>query len=446
MPAIAPFRGIRYPDRGAALSALLSPPYDVISPEARAGLASQSPHNAVHLILDPERPGDGPGDNRYLRAANRFTAWLAEGALRRDPRPALYPLEQAFVAPDGRQHVRRGLIAAVRLHDFRDGVVLPHEGTLAAPKADRLELLKTTRANLSPVFGLYQDERNQTQAALAAALSSEPVGEADTADGVHHRLWRVDDPAAVAAVQRLLAERRVLIADGHHRYAAALGYRDLADAAAPGLLPDAGHRWVLMFLCSTSDPGLLIFPTHRAVSGLRDFRAAGLASRLERFFRVETIAEDLRRTSGRAWAVSRLADHLGKSTAFLVVTADDQKARLVALRDDADLSSLAMPRNENLRALDVTVLHAAVLQGAMGLSPASQERQENLTYLRDAGEAVSRTLSGEFQAAFLLNPTPLWQVQAVAESGEVMPQKSTWFHPKIPAGLVFREVDPRGGP
>ena len=445
MPAIAPFCGIRYAARGQALSALLAPPYDVVTPEAREALAARSPHNAVHLILDRERPGDGPGDNRYLRAARRFTGWLADGTLRRDPRPALYPLEQVFVAPDGRQHVRRGVVAAVRLHDFRDGAVLPHEGTLAAPKADRLELLKTVRANLSPVFGLHHDERNQAQTALAPALAAEPVGEADTADGVHHRLWRVEDPVAVAAVQRLLAERRILIADGHHRYAAALGYRDLVDAAAPGLPPDAGHRWVLMFLCSTGDPGLVIFPTHRAVSGLRDFRAAGLAARLERFFRVETISEDVRKTSGRAWAVSRLAEHLGKSTAFLMVTGEDQKARLLTLRDDADLAGLSLPSDENLRALDVTVLHA-VLQGALGLSPASQERQENLTYLKDAGEAVSRTLAGDFQAAFLLNPTPLWQVQAVAESGEVMPQKSTWFHPKVPAGLVFREVDPRGGP
>ncbi|HEU4383713.1 MAG TPA: DUF1015 domain-containing protein [Anaeromyxobacteraceae bacterium] len=446
MPAIAPFCGIRYPVRGPALSALLSPPYDVIGPAEQAALMAQDPHNAVHLVLDPQRPGDGPGDNRYLRAAHRFAAWLGDGTLRRDPRPALYPLEQVFVAPDGRQHVRRGFVAAVRLHDFREGVVLPHEGTLAAPKADRLELLKTVRANLSPVFGLYQDEHNRAQVALAAALSSEPASEADTADGVHHRLWRVDEPAVLAAVQRVLSDRRILIADGHHRYAASLGYRDLVDAAAPGLPPDAGHRWALMFLCSTSDPGLVIFPTHRAVSGLRDFRVAHLAARLDRLFRVETIAEDVRWTSGRAWAISRLAEHLDRSTAFLMVTAEDRKARLLTLRDDADLSSLPLPRNESLRALDVTVLHAAVMQGALGLSPASQERQENLTYLRDAGEAVGRTLAGEFQAAFLLNPTPLWQVEAVAESGEVMPQKSTWFHPKVPAGLVFREVDPRGGP
>jgi uncharacterized protein (DUF1015 family) len=444
MPAIAPFRGIRYAAQGHALSMLLSPPYDVITPEAREALAARSPHNAVHLILDRERPGDGPEENKHRRAARRFADWLGDGTLRRDPRPALYPLEQVFVAPDGRQHARRGVVAAVRLHDFRDGVVLPHEGTLAAAKADRLEILKTVRVNLSPVFGLFQDERDRAQAALAPALGAEPVAEAETGDGVRHRLWRVEDPAIVGAVQRLLAERRVLIADGHHRYAAALGYRDLVDAAAPGLPPGAAHRWVLMFLCSTSDPGLVIYPTHRAISGLRDFRAADMAARLDRFFRVETIAEDVRKASGLAWAVSRLAEHLGKSAAFLMLTGEDQRARLLVLRDDADLAGLSLPRNENLRALDVTVLHAAVLQGALGLPPISQERQENLTYLEDAGEAVRRALAGEFQAVFLLNPTPMWQVQAVAESGEVMPQKSTWFHPKVPAGLVFRDADPRG--
>src|SRR5574341_1070610 len=188
MPDIAPFCGIRYAARGAALSAVLSPPYDVVTPEVQAVLEARSPHNAVHLILDRQRSGDGPGDDRYRRAARRFAAWLADGTLRRDPRPALYPLEQVFVAPDGRQHARRGVVAAVRLHDFRDGVVLPHEGTLAAPKADRLELLKAVRANLSPVFGLYQDERNQAQAVLAAALGAEPVAEAETGDGVPHRL------------------------------------------------------------------------------------------------------------------------------------------------------------------------------------------------------------------------------------------------------------------
>jgi uncharacterized protein (DUF1015 family) len=443
MPSLAPFRGIRHAAKGP-LSRLLAPPYDVVSPAQRDELAARSPHNAVHLILEPVQPGDGAGENRHTRAARRFAEWLEQGVLKQDPRPAVYPLEQTFVSPDGRQRARRGVVAAVRLHAFRDGVILPHESTLAAPRADRLELLRQVKANLSPVFGLYEDERNQALASLSTALTGDPVAIADTDDGVFHRMWKVEDPAAIAAVQRILADKRVLVADGHHRYEAALAYRDELDAREPGLPSDGGHRYVLMFLCSMSDPGMVIYPTHRLLSGLRGFRAAELLARLEKLFAVETLSEDIRWPSGRAWAVSKLGDHLGKSTAFLMVTAEDQRARILTLRDEAALSGANLPRNENLRALDVTVLHGVVFQGLLGLSLESQEKQENLHYVKDSGEAVARTLSGECQVAFLANPTPMWQVQAVAESGEVMPQKSTWFHPKIPAGLVMRAVDPHG--
>jgi uncharacterized protein (DUF1015 family) len=446
MPGLAPFRGIRYAARGLALSGLVAPPYDVIAPPQREELAARSPNNVVHLILDPDRPGDQPGANKYTRAARTFAGWLEQGALKRDPKPALYPLEQTFVAHDGRQRTRRGFLAAVRLHAYRERIILPHEATLAGPRADRLELVKHVRANLSPIFGLYEDPRNEAWGALASQLGAEPVGEADTGDGVHHRLWRAEDPAAAAAVQKALVEKRVLVADGHHRYEAALAYRDWLDSQEADLPPDGGHRWVLMFLCSTSDPGMVIYPTHRLLTRLTGLQLADLLARLAPFFRVEDIREDIRWPSGRAWAMTRLGDHLGKSTAFLMVSAEDHTARLLTLRDEADLSGLELPRNENLRDLDVTILHGVIFQGLLGLSAASQERQENLGYVKDAGEAVSRVLAGEVQLAFLLNPTPMWQVQAVAESGETMPQKSTWFHPKIPAGLVMRAIDPRGPP
>jgi uncharacterized protein (DUF1015 family) len=445
MPALAPFRGIRYA-APAELSSLICPPYDVITPELRDALAARSPHNLVHLVLDRERPGDGPADNRYTRAARSFREWQEQGILKRDPRPALYPLEQSFPAPDGRPMVRRGFLAAVRLHDFGEKVIVPHECTLPAVQADRLALVSEVRANLSPVFGLYEDDANVVIHALAASFGGEAVAQADSDDGVHHRMWRVEDPEIIAAVRKILAARQVLIADGHHRYEAALAYRDRLVRAEPGLPADGGHQHVLMFLCSTSDPGLVIYPTHRALAGLIGFRLADLLERLPRYFRVETIAEDVRRPAGRAWAVSKLSEHLGKSSAFLMVTAEDQKGRILTLMDEADLSGLPLPKNENLRALDVTALHGIVFQALLGLSPASVGRQENVRYLLDAGEAVARTLAGEFQVAFLLNPTPMWQVQAVGEAGETMPQKSTYFYPKIPGGMVFREIDPRGAP
>jgi uncharacterized protein (DUF1015 family) len=443
MAEIAPFRGIRYAaSRGRALGQLIAPPYDLVSQEQRDELLRRSPENVIHLTLGEERTGDGPGENRYTRAAGYFRRWLEEGVLRRDPTPALYPLEQSFWSTDGRRLRRRGFMAAVRLHEFREGIIVPHEKTLAAPRADRLEIMRHVGANLSPIFGLYRDEAEVTARTLDAATAAEPVAETDSDDGVHHRVWRTEDPALVSALTALVARQRIFIADGHHRYETALVYRRQLEEANPGLPADGGHHYILMFLCPMNDPGLFLFPTHRLLFGLKDFSLARLLDALTRYFTVETLPEDIRRPAGRAWAISKLAEHGGKASTFLLVSAEDQKARIVTLRDDADLSEAELPANEMLRALDVTVLHSIVFQHLLGLSSRAQENQENLTYVRDAGEAVNRVLSGEHQVGFLLNPTPMWQVEAVGDEGETMPQKSTLFYPRLQSGLVLREVNP----
>ncbi len=443
MPSIAPFQGIRYAVSGRALSARLAPPYDVIGAAQREALAARDPHGVVHLILEPALPGDHDGNDRYTRAAGRLREWTATGVLRPDPRPALYGLEQCFVAPDGKERIRRGVMAAVRLHDLREGQVLAHEATVPASVADRLALLRNVRTDLSPVFGLHEDPRGEVAAALSGAFGRDPVAEATTDDGTRQRLFRIEDAPTVAAVARTLADRRILIADGHHRYAAALAYRDEIDRVKPGLPEDGGHRYTLMFLLAKSDPGLVLYPTHRLLRSLGGVSPDELFRRLAPHFDVQLIEEDVRRPTGRAWAVSRLSEHKGKSSAFLVVTAADRRVRLVTLREGADLSGLPLPAHETLRALDASVLHGAILEGALGLP---SRVGEGLDFARDAGEAVTRTLGGEYEAAFLLNPTPMWQVQAVADAGLAMPQKSTWFHPKIPSGLVLRPIDPNGAP
>jgi uncharacterized protein (DUF1015 family) len=443
MPAVHPFRALRYAaTRPPALSRLVSPPYDCISPAYREELAARSPDNVVHVILEKERAGDGAEENRYARAARTFQRWVASAVVRPDPRPALYPVEQTFTGPDGRPVVRRGLVACCRLHDYADGVIVPHEKTLTGPKADRLELLKHVKANLSPIFGIAEDDRRLAHAALADAIAhgGDPVAEADTDDGTHHRLWRVDGADAVRALQAAYASSRVLIADGHHRYESALAYRDLVDRQDPGRPEDAGHRFIMMTICSMADPGLVIYPTHRLVYGLDSLKLPAFLEQLERFFEVDTLLEDLRRPAGRAWAVSKLSDHAGKSTTFLLVTAEDKKGRILTLRDDADFRGVALPANVTLRDLDVTALHAIVLQHLLGLSPQAQQEARNLRFEMDAGEVVSRTLSGEFQLGFLVNPTPMWQVAAVAESGETMPTKSTFFYPKLASGLTMRHI------
>jgi len=441
MPALLPFRGLRYPAaRAEALSRLIAPPYDVVSPEQREQLAARSPHNVVHVILEPDRPGDGPEENKYLRSARTWESWLAQGVVKPDPRPALYAVEQSFTGPDGRPCVRLGATAAVRLHAYGEGVVLPHEKTLAAPRIDRLELVRRVQANLSPVFGLFEDPKRDGFQAIQALAQGDPVAEADSEDGVHHRLWRTEDPAVVRRLASALAPRKVFIADGHHRYEAALAYRDQVDRERPGLPETAGHRYMLMTLCSMSDPGLCIFPTHRLIFGLNHFRLGPFLDRLARFFDVETLNEDMNRPAGRAWAISKLAEHSGKSTTFLLVSGEDRRGRVLTLRDDADLSGVPLPESQTLRDLDVTALHAIVLQHLLGISPEAQERQENVRFEMDAGAAVNRVLQGEFPLGFLVNPTPMWQVQAVAEGDETMPQKSTYFFPKLASGLVIRKI------
>lgn len=447
MAEIAPFCAVRYAARsGGELSELLAPAYDLVSPEERAALLARSPFNVAHLTMGEVLPGDGPHASKYTRAAERWASWLARGVLRRDAAPALYPLEQTFLAPDGRPVRRRGFMAAVRLHDLEERVIVPHEKTLVAPRVDRLELLKAVRANLSPLLGLYRDDGGATAQVLDGALMAEPAAEADSDDGVHHRLWKLEAPAAVAALVEVVREHRIFLADGHHRYVTALLYRRLLDAETPGLPPGGGHHHMLMYLCPRSDPGLMLFPTHRLLSGLPGLSLPRLLEGLGRYFVVETLPEDIRRPAGRAWAVARLAEHAGKASAFVMVSAEDQRARVLTLRDDADLDEAGLPRSETQRMLDVTVLHGVVLQRLLGLSPDAQERQESLTFVRDAGEAVSRVLSGEHQLGFLLNPTPMWQVQAVGEAGETMPQKTTLFYPRLQSGLVMREVRPTGGP
>jgi uncharacterized protein (DUF1015 family) len=447
MAEIVPFRAIRYDaSRGRLLGQLLAPEYDLVSQEQRDELARLSPYNIIHVTLGEDRPGDGPASNKYLRAAEYWRSWLAQGVLRRDPKPALYPLEQTFWAPDGRALKRRGFIAALRLHEFSEGVIVPHEKTLAAPKADRLEVIKAVKANLSPIFGLYRDEAGATGRVLDALSEGDLAAETDSDDGVHHRLWRCTGPDVVKALQDLVAPQRIFLADGHHRYETALVYRRMLEEQQPGLPADGGHHYLLAFLCPMNDPGLFLFATHRLVHHVEGFSLPDFLERLARYFTIEVIAEDIRRPAGRAWAISKLGEHAGKSTTFLMVTAEDQRARIVTLRDDVDLSDAELPANKTLADLDVTALHSIVLQHILGLTPRTQEKQENLTFVRDAGEAVNRVLSGEHPVGFLLNPTPMWQVEAVGEAGETMPQKSTLFYPRLMSGLVMREVNPRERP
>ena len=437
MAEIAPFRGILYrPEQAndSDVSSLLAPPYDVITDTQRQALAARSPHNAVHLILPKDRAG-GDSDEKYDVAGHTLRSLLATGALARDSVPALYRYHQVFTPPgvrDGTTIVRRGLICRIRLHRFAEGVVLPHERTLAGPKLDRLKLKRATRTHLSQVFGLYDDSDRATDAAFVPVESNPPDLHGTTDDGVSHRLWRLTDPAAIARVARLLRDKRIYIADGHHRYETMLALRD-EWRAEPGYRgPDSAAEYGSIFLCNARDPGLVVFPTHRVLHSLPGFDLDALLRKLAAHFDIaDGVITSVEATQ------AQLAQHGQRGPSFLLCSG----GRSLYLTRRADAAN-AVPGPAVLRDLDVTVLHSLVLEQALGIDRAAQEAQTYLRYLKDFGQALAAAQARENQAVFLLNPTRVDQVMSVAEAGEVMPQKSTYFYPKIASGIVLNPVDP----
>ncbi|MGZ6124330.1 MAG: DUF1015 domain-containing protein [Myxococcales bacterium] len=417
---IAPLRGVLYDGAKAGpLDRLLAPPYDVISPADRESLEALSPHNVVRLILPK-----GEGDERYPNAARLYREWLGNGVLRRDERPALYRYQQAFTA-EGRSYTRTGFIGRVRLRRFEERVVLPHERTLSAPKQDRLKLTRACGAWFSQVFGLYSDPSGAAEGAFGELAGRPPEMEARTADGTTHRLWRLTEPAAHGRLAEALADRRVYIADGHHRYETMVALRDELRTEAAQYGP--------LFLCRMEDPGLAVLATHRVVHSLPSFDLEGALRRAGQFF-----TSDEQRPGDAEAVRAELARRGQKAPTLGLVSGG--RMFFLSLRPDADLAE-AVPGPAVARRLDVTLLHSLLLERILGIDRAAQEKQTNLRYVKDFGQALRDAGGAGAQAVFLLNPTRVEDLKSVADAGEVMPQKSTYFFPKLASGLVIHSVE-----
>ncbi len=434
MATVRPFRGLRFePALAGPLEVCLAPPYDVISPELQQRLLALGPYNIVHVDFAPDRAGDGASENKYARAAAAYRRWRRAGVLVREAAPALYLTESDFPPPcgervEGRVLTRRGLLAAVRLVSFDAGVVLPHERTLSGPKADRLALMEATAAALSPIFSLYRDPDGAVAGLLARAAARPPDAEATDPDGLRHRLWVVTDPALTAVIAAAFEGRRLYIADGHHRYETALAYGE-----RHGELPSAGY--VPMALTALEDSGLVVLPTHRVLRGVAPLDLEAVARRLAPRFRVAHLEGPL------PALLAGLAEAGRRGPAFLAATAarTEPPARRVARLEWSDPAALAArsPRSR----LDVALLEQEVLEGVFGLTAESIAKQEHLAYVKDPVEALRLIEASEASHAFLLNGTKPAEVVAVAEAGETMPQKSTFFYPKVPTGLVILPLD-----
>ncbi|MFN2616754.1 MAG: DUF1015 domain-containing protein [Thermoleophilaceae bacterium] len=421
MAEVQPLETLRYePAAVGSLEAVIAPPYDVIDDAQRAELAARSPFNVVEIDL-PRANGGDP----YMHARDTLHAWLQQGVLVREREPALWVLEQEFTTPDGERQRRRGFFARVRVEEYGAGRIRPHERTHPGPKEDRLRLTLATRANLSPIFSLFPDPEGAAREALEQAAAEHSFAEAADPEGTRNTLWRLSDPAAVAALQSALADGELLIADGHHRYETARVYAEEVGGEGP-------HRYALMFLCSLSDPGLTVFPTHRLLSGLKGDERKQQAIRevLTRDFEVRQVGREELAPDGGPGPVE-----------FGYMDSFHRTPYRVTLRDQAIADRALEGKPEAYRRLDTAVLEALVLRGALGMSEDDIAHFRGLGYSKSLEEGRDSVESGRSDAGFFMRPTPVEQVREVAAAGESMPPKSTYFHPKVPTGLVFNLLE-----
>ena len=431
MADILPFRALRYDLQRVSASQVVTQPYDKITPAMQERYYAASPYNLVRIILGHRDP-DAPGNNVYTRAAAYGRAWRAEGILRQDGTPSIYSYSQTFTAPSGTRFERRGFIALGRVEDYSARIVFRHEQTLSKPKADRLDLLRATRAHYEQLFLLYEDSGQ-----IDSLLATQQPPAIDVTDeyGVGHRVWQISDATVIASVQEKMRDKKLVIADGHHRYETALNYRDESRAAAGSAQnPDAPYEFVMMTFVNLNDTGLLVLPTHRVVHSLNSFSVDDFQQSSRTYFELEEIDPAL----DAARATALLREQGRNSTALLAVTAN--RAFILHSPKPAAAKFLAglSPRQQ---ALDVVQLHKCLLEGVLQLSEESIRNQQNLSYLREASEALDQVRKGAANIAFLMNPCPVSQVRDVAFAGEVMPQKSTDFYPKLLSGLAAYALD-----
>jgi uncharacterized protein (DUF1015 family) len=438
---VRPFRGLRYrPGVAANLADLLAPPFDVISPETQRFLLRRHPANVVRLELGEERTDDTPNDNRYTRAGATLDRWLAEGILTVDAEPAFYLYDQEFFQ-GGRLLHRRSLLARVRLEPWAKGVVRPHEHTLIAPKEDRLQLLRHCRTSFSPVFALYRDSDGRLGAAASQAASAAPLAQTREPGGEAHTLYSLADEASIGAISDLFRDRTLYIADGHHRYETALAYRE--ERRAADWSGEEPENFVFMALTAAEDAGLVVLPIHRVIRlpAIPD----DLPARFEGLFLVEDLGP-VRTGVPLRDALARLSEAGSRGPAYVAVGPGPDRMRLLVARDPEALRASLPPGTPPVwRALDVALLQYAVLEGLLGIDAARLARGDALEYTEDAAEALRAVASGRVPLAFLVNATPVEQILAAADAGERMPQKSTFFYPKLATGLVMYPLDMEPG-
>jgi uncharacterized protein (DUF1015 family) len=435
MADVRPFCALRYNPRRVSLGRVLTQPYDKISNEMRDSYYASDTHNIVRIILGKGQEGDTAEHNVYTRAAATLREWRRSGVIESAGDPAFFVCSQQFTAPGtNERRVRKGFIGLGRLEDYSSGIVFPHERTLAGPKLDRLQLLRHTRTHFEQIFVLYEDERQRLDRLLDEASQAVPDAEVTDEYGVSHSLWTLRSPSALREIQEEMKVRRLIIADGHHRYETALAYRDEMRAGG-NAMPDAPHEWLPMTFFNMSSPALTVLPTHRVVRGLREESFTVFLECASQFFRPENAPRD-------PADFARAVASAGQARVTIGVSADSGSRNvLLGLKDNVDLSTVMADLPGSHRQLDVVILHRILLEGCLGLTEDAVKHEKNITYVREPEKALGAVSTGKAQMAFLLNPVRLDQLRKIVYEGHVMPQKSTDFYPKVLSGLLFYSLE-----
>jgi len=449
MAQVYPFRAFRYnPERARApFDKLLTQPYDKISPAMQDQYYAADPHNLITVEKGRAYPSDTPQNSVYTRAAAALQEWITQSIVAQDAAPAFYGYTQEYTVPGTEQRLtRRGFIGVGALEEYSAGVVFRHEHTLSGPKVDRLQMLRHTHTHTGQLFMLYSDAERRVDKILEdGEASAAPVTEMRDEYDVVHRLWMFVEPERVARIRELMAGQKLVIADGHHRYETALNYRNECRARAGRIIADAPYERAMMTFVNTRSAGLTILPTHRVVAHLHDFNWTEARRHLEPWFAAEefTFADEGRKTETRQKFLARLRERRGQRAVGAYPVASDGKRAfyVLTLRPGADLARLLPNVSPLQRELDVVLLHEGILEPALGITPQSVTAEANLTYEREATAALEAVDSGAAQVAFLLNACDVEQVMKIATSGEVMPQKSTDFFPKLMSGITMYRVD-----
>src|SRR4051812_30538764 len=447
MAQVRPFRAFRFNPARVSFDRVLTQPYDKISPAMQESYYSADPHNLITVEKGRAFPDDSSRDNVYTRAAAALQDWIRSHIVVQDPAPAFYVSSQKYTVPGTQApRPRRGFIGAGNLEDYSAGIVFRHEQTLSGPKADRLELLRQTRMHTGQLFMLYSDPEQRIEAILKEAESAAPATELRDEYGVVHRLWIIAEPERLAAIQRLMSAQKLVIADGHHRYETALNYRNERRAQNAGADLRAPYESAMMTFINTRSEGLTILPTHRLAANLHDFSWPAVRRHLEPWFRSETFpfADEASKAEARAKFLHRLPELRTAQRAIGVYPSVSAKKRsyyVLILRPGADLAQLLPHVSLLQRDLDVVLLHEGILEPALGITPHAVTTEKNLSYERQAEAALDAVDSGAAQIAFLLNPCGVDQVMRIATSGEVLPQKSTDFYPKLLSGITMYRLD-----